>query len=95
MLARLPAVPIRPTLEYDATAHTLRGPLLGAVVEAAGVAPRASVMLALRALDGYPVAVSSADAPEAFGVQHLPNENDQHLACVATNQRRSSFPVWR
>ncbi len=62
MLARLPAVTIRPTLEYDAKAHTLSGPLLDAVVEAAGVAAGAPVMLALRALDGYTVALSLADA---------------------------------
>ena len=62
MLGKLPAVAIRPTLEYDAKAHTLTGPLLGAVVEAAGVAPGASVMLGLRAIDGYSVALSLADA---------------------------------
>ena len=62
MLARLPAVTIQPTLEYDAKAHKLSGPLLSAVVEAAGVAAGAPVMLALRALDGYTVAVSLADA---------------------------------
>lgn len=62
MLARLPTAAIRPTLEYDAKAHTLRGPLLGSVVEAAGVAAGASVLLTLRALDGYTVAVSLADA---------------------------------
>ena len=62
MLARLPAVTIQPTLEYDAKPHKLSGPLLSTVVEAAGVAAHASVMLALRALDGYTVAVSLADA---------------------------------
>ena len=62
MLAKLPAVTIQPTLEYDAKVHRLSGPLLGAVVEAAGVAPGASVMLGLRAIDGYIVAVSLADA---------------------------------
>jgi hypothetical protein len=62
MLARLPAVTIQPTLEYDAKVHKLSGPLLTTVVEAAGVAPNASVTLGLRALDGYTVAVSLADA---------------------------------
>ena len=62
MLARLPAVTLQPTLEYDAKTHKLSGPLLSAVVGAVGVAPGASVMLALRALDGYSVAVSLADA---------------------------------
>lgn len=62
MLARLPAVTIEPTLEYDARAHRLSGPLLATVVEGAGVAPGAPVMLALRALDGYTVGLSLADA---------------------------------
>jgi hypothetical protein len=62
MLARLPPVTIQPTLEYDAKTHKLSGPLLGSVVGAAGVAAGASVMLAMRALDGYTVAVSLADA---------------------------------
>ena len=61
-LARLPALSIRPTLEYDAKPHSLSGPLLSTVVEAAGVVTGAPVMLALRALDGYTVAVSLADA---------------------------------
>ena len=62
MLAKLPSVTIQPTLEYDAKTHTLSGPLLSSVVAAAGVAAGASVMLSLRALDGYTVAVSLADA---------------------------------
>lgn len=61
-LARLPAVTIEPTLEYDAKPHKLSGPLLTTVVEAAGVAAGANVMLGLRALDGYTIAVSLADA---------------------------------
>jgi len=62
MLARLPAVTIQPTLEYDAKTHQLSGPLLSSVVKAAGVASGAKVMLAMRALDGYTVALSLADA---------------------------------
>ena len=62
MLARLPAVSIQPTLEYDAKVHRLAGPLLSSVAEAAGMAAGAKVMLALRALDGYTVVVSLADA---------------------------------
>ena len=62
MLARLPSVTIQPTLEYDAKPHKLSGPLLGSVVEAAGVAAGAPVMLTLRALDGYNVALNPADA---------------------------------
>ena len=62
MLARLPAVSIQPTLEYDAKTHKLSGPLLSSVVVAAGVAVGAAVTLVMRALDGYAVAVSLADA---------------------------------
>ena len=62
MLAKLPAVTIAPTLEYDAKVHKLAGPLLSSVVEAAGVQPGAAVTLGLRALDGYTVNVSLADA---------------------------------
>lgn len=62
MLARLPAVTIKPTLEYDAKPHALRGPLLTTVVGAAGIAANAPVVLTLRAIDGYTVAVSVADA---------------------------------
>jgi hypothetical protein len=62
MLARLPAVTIQPTLEYDAKPHKLGGPLLASVVGAAGVAANAPVVLSLRALDGYNVALTLADA---------------------------------
>ena len=62
MLAALPAVAIEPTLEYDSKPHKLSGPLLGTVVGAAGVAANAPVTLMLRALDGYAVGVSLADA---------------------------------
>ncbi|SDD30645.1 hypothetical protein SAMN05444679_109156 [Variovorax sp. CF079] len=58
-LRRLPVVRIKPTLEYDAKAHSLAGPLLTSVVEAAGVAGDA--MLALRAVDGYVVPLRMAD----------------------------------
>ena len=62
MLARLPAVTIQPTLEYDAKPHKLSGPLLALVLGAAGVAAGAAVTLTLRAIDGYAVSVSLADA---------------------------------
>lgn len=60
-LRRLPAVQIQPTLEYDAKVHSLSGPLLTSVLEAAGLPPGKEVMLGLRAVDGYVVAVSMAD----------------------------------
>jgi hypothetical protein len=61
-LRGLPAVHIKPTLEYDAKVHALSGPLLTSVVEAAGVAAGSEVTLALRAVDGYVVPVSMANA---------------------------------
>jgi len=61
-LQKLPAVTIEPTLEYDERPHRLRGPLLSSVLQAAGVKPGAEVMLGLRAVDGYNVMLSLADA---------------------------------
>lgn len=58
-LQRLPAVSIKPTLEYDGKRHTLDGPLLTTVLDAVGAA---GAQLALRAVDGYNVALSRADA---------------------------------
>jgi hypothetical protein len=53
MLTALPAVEIAPTLEYDATAHRLRGPLLADVLAAAGARVNDASTLLLRAVDGY------------------------------------------
>jgi hypothetical protein len=62
-LHRLPAITIKPTLEYDGKVHALAGPLMSVVLAAAGVdAASASVQLGLRAVDGYNVAISTADA---------------------------------
>ena len=60
-LQRLPSVAIRPTLEYDAKVHALKGPLLETVLRAAGVPAGASASLGLRAVDGYNVMISLAD----------------------------------
>ena len=54
-LSRLPAATIRPTLEYDAQAHTLKGPLLTEVVLATGAQVTETTQLVLRAVDGYTV----------------------------------------
>ena len=62
MLARLSSLSIQPTLEYDAKVHKLADPALSAVVEAAGVSPGTSVNLLLRAVDGYTLSISLADA---------------------------------
>jgi hypothetical protein len=61
-LGKLPAVTIKPTLEYDAKEHTLTGPLLTTVLAAAGVPAGSAVQLGLRAVDGYNVGISLADA---------------------------------
>lgn len=58
-LAALPAVTIRPTLEYDRKVHQLKGPLLTTVLRAAG-ATGSSVLM--RAVDGYAPGISLADA---------------------------------
>lgn len=61
-LAALPAVEIRPTLEYDAKAHRLRGPLLTRLLDIAGAAGRSpQATVGLRALDGYNVELSLAE----------------------------------
>ncbi|HEV7816264.1 MAG TPA: molybdopterin-dependent oxidoreductase [Janthinobacterium sp.] len=61
-LALLPAISIKPTLEYDAKAHALRGPALLDVLKAAGAAVREDSQLVLRAVDGYAVSLSVAQA---------------------------------
>lgn len=60
-LSALPAIAIKPTLEYDNKVHTLQGPLLTEVGRAAG-APEEGTRLLLRAVDGYTVFVSMFDA---------------------------------
>jgi hypothetical protein len=59
-LTRLPARTIRPTVEYDAKPHTLRGPLLTNVLGQAGAANAGKVLL--RAVDGYAVELPLAQA---------------------------------
>lgn len=61
-LASLPAVNIRPTVEYDARAHVMRGPLLLDVLAFAGARPPASGKLVLRAIDGFSVVISVEQA---------------------------------
>jgi hypothetical protein len=58
-LAALPAVTLKPTLEYDGKPHLLKGPLLVTVLRAAGAAGN---RLAMRAIDGYAPTLSVADA---------------------------------
>jgi hypothetical protein len=61
-LLRLPPVRIKATLEYDAKLHALAGPLLTSVLEAAGVPATSEATIALRAVDGYVVPLSMANA---------------------------------
>lgn len=60
-LAGLPPVEIRPTLEYDARPHTLRGPALTRLLELAGAASDDNARLVLRAFDGYTVELTLAE----------------------------------
>jgi hypothetical protein len=61
-LARLPARTIRPTLEYDAKPHTLRGPLLPAVLALAGAPDGKDTRIVLRAVDGFAAAITLRQA---------------------------------
>ncbi len=61
-LLALPAVTIKPTLEYDAKSHTLRGPLLLDVLAAAGARLSEQTRLVLRAVDGYAATLTVAQA---------------------------------
>ena len=59
-LTAMPAVTIKPTIEYDAKVHTLKGPLLNDVIRAAG-APDGSRLL-MRAVDGYTIMLTMEEA---------------------------------
>jgi hypothetical protein len=61
-LTALPAITIKPTLEYDNKTHTLKGPLLSDVLKAAGATPADGVKLTMRAVDGYSPTITMADA---------------------------------
>jgi hypothetical protein len=61
-LTALPAIAIKPTLEYDAKQHALRGPLLLDVLKAAGATLADSSKITLRAVDGYAATLTVAQA---------------------------------
>lgn len=61
-LTALPAVSIKPTLEYDAKPRQLSGPLLSDVLKTAGARVADTTTLTLRAVDGYTVSISVSDA---------------------------------
>ncbi|MEI5996592.1 molybdopterin-dependent oxidoreductase [Paraburkholderia bengalensis] len=54
-LTAMPAVTIKPTIEYDAKPHTLSGPLLTSVLEQAGAPTAGDTRIGMRAVDGYVV----------------------------------------
>jgi hypothetical protein len=72
-LTALPAITIKPTLEYDGKQHTLRGPLLLDVVKAAGAKAGDNARLVLRAIDGFAatVTVAQAEAQRFIVATHL------------------------
>jgi len=61
-LRALPAQTIKPTLEYDGKAHSLRGPLLVDLLARAGATLEDKTVLVLRAVDGYNVELPLAQA---------------------------------
>jgi hypothetical protein len=60
-LSALPAIEIRPTLEFDGTVHSLRGPRMSAVLTAAGARLTPASKVLLRAVDGYATSVSMTE----------------------------------
>jgi hypothetical protein len=60
-LAALPAVTIKPTLEYDNKPHTLKGPLLADVLKASGVKLNDKTTVFARAVDGYAAQITAAE----------------------------------
>lgn len=75
-ISALPAVTIRPTLEYDGKVHTLSGPLLVDVLKAAGAQTGAASKIVLRAVDGYAAVVplAQARAQRFLAATHLDGE---------------------
>ena len=61
-ITALPATTIKPTLEYDNKAHTLKGPLLMDVMKTCGAKVTDKTGFLLRAVDGYAAHISAADA---------------------------------
>ena len=60
-ITALQKIEIKPTLEYDNKPHNLSGPLLTDVVRTAG-SPGQGTRFLLRAVDGYNIVISHADA---------------------------------
>ncbi|AKC72483.1 molybdopterin-dependent oxidoreductase [Pandoraea oxalativorans] len=79
MLTRMPAQTIRPTLEYDARPHTLRGPRLADVLVQAGAPSNPLTQVLLRAIDGYVVATTVGQVRE-YGFLLATRVDDKPLA---------------
>ncbi|VVE65518.1 molybdopterin-dependent oxidoreductase [Pandoraea anapnoica] len=79
MLTRMPAQTIRPTLEYDAKPHTLRGPRLADVLVQAGAPSNPLTQVLLRAIDGYVVATTIGQVRE-YGFLLATHIDDKPLA---------------
>lgn len=52
-LAKLPAVTINPTLEYDSKPHQLRGPRLADVLDSLGASKTPGTQIVFHSVDGY------------------------------------------
>jgi hypothetical protein len=61
-LAKLPAVSINPTMEYDAKLHRLTGPRLADVLNAAGISKEKPTKIILHGIDGYSPEITLAQA---------------------------------
>jgi hypothetical protein len=61
-LAALPARTVKPTLEYDNKAHSLKGPALMDVMSACGVKISDKTAFFVRAVDGYAAHLPAAEA---------------------------------
>jgi hypothetical protein len=79
-LAALPAISIKPTMEYDGKPHTLRGPLLLDVLKEAGATLPDKGTLLLRAVDGF---VSSLTVAQARAQRYI----------VATHMDGATLPL--
>lgn len=79
-LSALPAITMKPTLEYDALPHILQGPLLSEVIRATGAPVGKALKITLRGVDGYITTVTLKDL-------------DKYRYIVATHVDNHPLPV--
>ncbi|MBK7355328.1 molybdopterin-dependent oxidoreductase [Propionivibrio sp.] len=60
-ISRIPVLRMRPTIEYDTTAHRLEGPELTGLLALAGAPAAGDTRVSLRAIDGYRVELTLAE----------------------------------